>query len=99
MRKAKIFELHLVAIALAQQGNAAQAATLFGAVDRERDNCGLVVPPPDIPIRETTTSHARAALGDDWDTYVEQGYSMRYRQAVERAAGEIGGSLQEIVPV
>jgi predicted ATPase/DNA-binding SARP family transcriptional activator len=89
----------LVAIALAQQGNAAQAATLFGAVDRERDNCGLVVPPPDIPIRETTTSHARAALGDDWDTYVEQGYSMRYRQAVERAAGEIGGSLQEIVPV
>ena len=82
----------LIAVALTQHGKAMQAAALFGAVNRERANCGVVLPGPDTRIREIAMSQAQAALGDDWDTSVEQGYSMTYEQTVEFAASEIGAS-------
>jgi hypothetical protein len=80
----------LAAIALGQQGKADEAVRLLGSVDRERDRCGLVVPPPDMSLRETAMSHTQTALGHGWDTAVEYGRTMTLTQAIELAVSEIG---------
>jgi tetratricopeptide (TPR) repeat protein len=78
----------LTAIALAQQGRPEQAARLKGAVDRDRDDCGLVVQAPDIPVREAAMHRARSTYDGDWDAAVSYGRSMSLEQAVELAAAE-----------
>ena len=73
------------AIAFAQQGRAELAARLKGAVDSERNDCGLVIQPPDAPLRETAMRHAESLYGGDWDTAVEQGRAMTLQEAIELA--------------
>jgi tetratricopeptide (TPR) repeat protein len=78
----------LAAIAFAQQGRAELAAFLKGAVDRERDDCGLVVPPPDAPLRESAMQQAQSIYDDDWETALEQGRAMTLDEAIELARTE-----------
>jgi hypothetical protein len=72
----------LTAIALAQQGNAPQAACLLGAVDRERDDCGLVIYPPDKSLRESAIRDTRSILKHNWDSAVAEGRTMTLDEAV-----------------
>jgi hypothetical protein len=78
----------LAAIAFAQQGRAELAARLKGAIDHERDDCGLVIYPPDESLRDEWMRHARSILIDDWDTTVERGRAMTLEDAVELANTE-----------
>ncbi|MEN8114258.1 MAG: BTAD domain-containing putative transcriptional regulator, partial [Actinomycetota bacterium] len=75
----------LTAIAFAQQGRAELAARLKGAVDRERDDCGLVIQPPDLPVRESAMRRAQTIFGSDWEAAVEQGREMTLDEAIELA--------------
>jgi predicted ATPase/DNA-binding SARP family transcriptional activator len=77
----------LTAIALAQRGQAERAAQLKGAVDRERDECGLVIQASDLPVREAAMRHAQSNCGD-WATTVLQGRSMTLEEALYLAAAE-----------
>jgi tetratricopeptide (TPR) repeat protein len=85
------------AIALTQQEKAAQAATLFGAVEQERDDCGLVVPPPDRPVLETAMSHAQAALGYEWDAAANHGRSKTLEEATALAVAATDSGEQSHV--
>ena len=78
----------LTAIALAQRGSAEQAARLKGAVDHERETSGLVIRPPDIPVREVAMRHAQSIYDDDWEAVVRQGRTMTLEQAFKYAVGE-----------
>lgn len=78
----------LAAIALAQQGRAEPAARLEGAVDRERDDCSLVIYPPDALLRETSMGYAQSLIEDDWDIVAQQGRTMTMEQAIELAITE-----------
>ena len=81
----------LVAIALAQQGRAEQAALLLGAVDQERERVGLVVAPPDAPIREAAMLDAQAILGKGWDTAVQLGRATSLDEATDLATNAATG--------
>jgi predicted ATPase/DNA-binding SARP family transcriptional activator len=78
----------LTAIALAQQNRADKAARLFSAIDRERDNCGLVIPTPDQPLREQAVSATRSVLEHDWDSALAQGRTLALDEALVYAATE-----------
>ena len=78
----------LVSIALAQQGGAKQAALLKGAVDHGRDQAGLVIAPPDAPVREAAMLSAQSILGNDWDAAVQEGQALTLDEAVEIASIE-----------
>ena len=60
----------LTAIAFAQQGRAEVAARLKGAVDREREQSGVIVQPPDAPLRASAIGHAQTAFEGDWEAAV-----------------------------
>lgn len=76
----------LMGIAFAQRGNAERAARLFGAVDAERERTGLVIPPPDAPLREAAVLQARKLLADGWEAIVETGRRMTLQEAVKLAS-------------
>jgi len=78
----------LVAIAFAQQERAELAARLKGSIDRERDESGLAVHPPDEALRDEWMRHAQSFLIDDWDAAVERGRAMTLEDAVELANTE-----------
>ncbi|MEN8114779.1 MAG: BTAD domain-containing putative transcriptional regulator [Actinomycetota bacterium] len=87
----------LTAIAFAQQGRAEQAARLKGAVDRERDDCGLVIYPPDALLRKTAMRHAQTVVEDDWDAFVQQGRAMSLEEALAHAAAEADAAREPSV--
>jgi hypothetical protein len=87
--KGSLDTIDLVAITLAQQGRAEEAAVLFGAVDRERHETGLVIQPPDRALRKEAVQMARAALGDRWEAAYQQGQNMSLDQATDYARGLI----------
>jgi hypothetical protein len=84
----KVLAVELTAIALAQQGKAEQAARLLGAVDRERERTGLVIRPPDVPLRESALHDIQSILGPDWASSEAQGRTMTLNEAFDYAATE-----------
>ena len=89
-----VVAVDLTAIALAQQGKADQAACLLGAVDQERERTGLVIRPPDEPLRESAIHDAQSILGDTWGLVVNQGSTMTLGSAVEYAADQIDAGTE-----
>ena len=83
-----LIAVDLTAIALAQQGRAKHAARLFGVVDQERERTGLVVRPPDEPLRGSAIHDTRSILGHDWDSAVAEGRIMTLDEAVVHASNE-----------
>lgn len=84
-----LIAVDFTAIALAQQGKAGQAARLLGSVDQERERTGLVIRPPDEPLRESAIHDTQSILGDTWGLVVNQGSTMTLGDAVEYAADQI----------
>ena len=71
---------------MALEMKAVPAARLFAAVDAERERTGLVVLPPEVPVREAAIEHGRAFLGDAWESEVERGRLMSLDEAVDYAS-------------
>jgi len=85
----------LAGIAFAQLGKAAPAAHLIGAIDRQREETGLVIQPPGQHLREEAVQMTRAALGDRWEAAYRQGMEMSLDEAVEYARRLIGEAVSD----
>lgn len=86
---AAVNAVDLVAVALAQAGKADAAARLTGAVDSQREQHGLAIPPPEVSLRATSLDRARSPRADAWDAAVLAGRALTLAQAIALAAEAI----------
>jgi tetratricopeptide (TPR) repeat protein len=80
--------LDMVAIALVQLGRAESATQLLGAADRQREETGLVVSPPDRPILSEAVARAQTMLEDGWDATHSFGRTLTLDEALSLARVE-----------
>jgi predicted ATPase len=64
-------------------GRFAETALLIGAATAMRERIGVPVDPPQELELEEPVGRARAALGDEWHTWVERGRGLSVEQAVQ----------------